>query len=69
MTQEEEIVSHRDEHMNVRLHREAPEKLRESALHLRGIEGEELLELINDEKRLSVPLPPSAEERDPSIRS
>ena len=45
--------------MDVGVLRQPPEKVREPCLHLRRVEREELLELIHDEKRLGVRLPPA----------
>ena len=55
---DEEVVPHREQHVNVGVLREPAEELGEPCLGLRAIEREQLLELIHHEERLAVALAP-----------
>jgi hypothetical protein len=64
---DEEVVPQRQQHVDVTLLDQAPEKLREALLHLLRIEREQLLELVHDEDGLEVALPPLPNHREGDV--
>ncbi len=61
---EEEVVAHREQHVDVGLERQPSQKLGEALLHLGRVLREQLLELIDDQQSLVVLPAPAAEQRD-----
>ena len=64
---EEEVVAHREQDMDIGVQGESREQHREPGLHPGSVEGEQFLELIDDDERLGVRLPPTAEEIDRDV--
>ena len=58
---EQEVVAQRQQDVDLGLLREAAEERREASLHLRSVQGKELLELVHDEEGLVALLPPTAD--------
>ena len=55
----QEVVAHRNQHAHVGFEDQATDQFREPRLLFGRAEREQLLELIQDEHRLVVPLPPA----------
>ena len=56
---EEEVVAQRQQDVDLGLLREPPEERGEACLHLRSVQGEELLELVHDDEGFVALLPPT----------
>ena len=65
---EQEVVAQREDDVEVGLEHEAAEQLGEGLLDRRGIEREELLELVHDHERVLVALAEALQQRDGRVR-
>jgi hypothetical protein len=57
---DQEVVPQRQQHVHVRLARQAPQQLREPPLHLGRVQREQLLELVHHQDRVPVAFAPPA---------
>ena len=64
---EQEVVAQRQQDVDLGLLREAAEERREACLHLRRVQGEELLELVHDDEGLVALLPPAPDSGERTI--
>ena len=68
MALEQEVVAHGQQHVDVGLEDEPAEQLGEARLHLGRVQREQLLELVHDQQRVVVPVPPAGDDRDRDVR-
>jgi len=64
----QEVVAEREEHVDVRLGGETAQESREALLHGGRVQREELLELVEDDERSRMSLPPPGEHGERRIR-
>ena len=63
----QEIVSYADQYVDIRLVHETPNKRCESLTDLRGVSSEQLLELVDDQKKIAVSLAQTQQGREHGI--